>query len=60
MRCARLRWRSESQLNSYGNLDLFRLVTYDAGACSTANAKHLCDRNLHYFLRLKGSQPELS
>jgi predicted transposase YbfD/YdcC len=46
-------------LASYGQLDLFRLVTYDAGACSKANAQHIRDRGLHYLLSLKGSQPEL-
>jgi hypothetical protein len=47
-------------LQSYGQLDLFRLVTYDAGACSVANAQAVRDRCLHYLFRLKGSQPELS
>ena len=47
-------------LAAYGQLDLFRLVTYDAGACSKANAQHIRDRRLHYLLSLKGSQPELS
>ena len=46
-------------LAAYGQLDLFRLVTYDAGACSKANAQHIRDRGLHYLLSLKGSQPEL-
>jgi hypothetical protein len=46
-------------LDAYGNLDLFRLVTYDAGICSKANAQHIRDRHLHYLLGLKGSQPDL-
>jgi len=47
-------------LQAYGQLDLFRLVTYDAGACSVANAQAVRERHLHYLFRLKGSQPELS
>jgi hypothetical protein len=49
----------DALLDAYGNLDLFRLVTYDAGACSKANAQHIRDRHLHYLLGLKGSQPDL-
>lgn len=50
----------DSLLRAYGQLDLFRLVSYDAGACSMANAQVVRDRHLHYLFRLKGSQPELS
>ncbi len=50
----------DALLAAYGPLDLFRLVTYDAGACSKANAQHIRVRGLHYLLSLKGSQPELS
>ncbi len=46
-------------LKAYGHLDLFRLVSYDAGACSKANADHIRASNLHYLLSLKGSQPGL-
>jgi hypothetical protein len=49
----------DALLEAYGNLDLFRLVTYDAGACSKANADHIRSRNLHYLFGLKGSQPQL-
>jgi hypothetical protein len=49
----------DALLEAYGHLDLFRLVTYDAGACSKANAEHIRSRNLHYLLGLKGSQPQL-
>jgi predicted transposase YbfD/YdcC len=49
----------DALLEAYGNLDLFRLVTYDAGACSKANADYIRSRNLHYLLGLKGSQPQL-
>jgi hypothetical protein len=30
----------DALLEPYGHLDLFRLVTYDAGACSKAKADH--------------------
>jgi hypothetical protein len=50
----------DALLEAYGNLDLFRLVTYDAGACSKSNADHIRSRNLHYLFGLKGSQPQLS
>jgi len=49
----------DSLMEAYGNLDLFRLVTYDAGACCRANADHIRSRSLHYLLGLKGSQPQL-
>jgi len=49
----------DALLEAYGNLDLFRLVTYDAGACSKANAEHIRRRGLHYLFGLKGSQPQL-
>jgi hypothetical protein len=49
----------DALLDAYANLDLFRLVTYDAGTCSKANAQHIRDRHLHYLLGLKGSQPDL-
>jgi len=49
----------DALLDAYGHLDLFRLVTYDAGACSKANAQYIKDRGLHYLLSLKGSQPDL-
>src|SRR5512133_2892770 len=49
----------DALLEAYGNLDLFRLVTYDAGACSKANAEHIRSRGLHYLLGLKGSQQQL-
>ena len=44
---------------TYGHLDLFRLVTYDAGACSLDNATAVRERNLHYLFGLKGTQPTL-
>ncbi len=46
-------------LDAYGSLDLFRLVTYDAGACSLDNATYARRRGVHYLFGLKGSQPAL-
>jgi hypothetical protein len=43
----------------YGHLDLFRMVTYDAGACSLANANAVRSYHLHYLFGLKGSQPTM-
>lgn len=44
---------------TYGKSDLFRLVTYDAGACSEANAREVRRLGLHYLFGLKGTQPTL-
>jgi hypothetical protein len=49
----------EHVVQAYAGLDLFRLVTYDAGACSAANAQAVRQRGYHYLLGLKGNQPEL-
>jgi hypothetical protein len=47
-------------LAAYGSLDLFKLVVYDAGACSMTNARSTRDAGLHYMFRLKqGKQPKL-
>jgi len=47
-------------LDAYGPLDLFRLVTYDAGACSRANARNTREMGVHYLFRVKeGKQPKL-
>lgn len=47
-------------MDSYGSLDLFKLVVYDAGACSRVNARETRNEGLHYLFRLKqGSQPKL-
>jgi len=43
----------------YSRADLFRVVTYDAGACSKDNAQHVRSHGLHYVFGLKGSQPTL-
>jgi hypothetical protein len=43
----------------YGRSDLFRLVSYDAGACSESNARDVRSLDLHYLFGLKGTQPTL-
>lgn len=44
---------------AYSKSELFRLVTYDAGACSLDNARAVRKHGLHYLLGLKGTQPTL-
>jgi DDE_Tnp_1-associated len=44
---------------AYKGIDLFRLVTYDAGACSRHNAQLVRALGLHYLFAIKGSQPAL-
>lgn len=44
----------DSVKGTYGNL--FRLVTYDAGALSNENAQHVVDGGKDYLLALKGEQ----
>jgi len=46
-------------VRAYGSLGLFRLVTYDAGACSLENANAVRELGLHYLFGLKGTQPTL-
>jgi hypothetical protein len=46
-------------VRAYASLDLFRLVSYDAGACSLENANVVRDLKLHYLFSLKGTQPTL-
>jgi hypothetical protein len=47
-------------LQAYGSLNLFKLVVYDAGACSMTNARSTREEGLHYMFRLKqGKQPKL-
>jgi predicted transposase YbfD/YdcC len=51
----------EELLSAYGSLNLFKLVTYDAGACSQWNAWCTREMGLHYLMRVKEkSQPKLS
>lgn len=49
----------EHVVQAYAGLDLFRLVSYDAGACSASNARAVRQRGYHYLFGLKGNQPEL-
>jgi hypothetical protein len=49
----------EQVVQAYAGLDLFRLVTYDAGACSAANGLKVRQSGCHYLFGLKGNQPEL-
>jgi hypothetical protein len=44
---------------TYRGLDLFQLVTYDAGACSAHNATLVRARDLHYLFGLTAGQPTL-
>jgi hypothetical protein len=44
---------------AYGRLNLFSLVSYDAGACSLDNADAVREHNLHYLFALKRSQRTL-
>jgi hypothetical protein len=49
----------EHVVQAYAGLDLFRLVTYDAGACSAPNALAVLQRGCHHLLGLKGNQADL-
>jgi DDE_Tnp_1-associated len=46
-------------VEAYRGLDLFRMVSYDAGACSEHNGRVVRELGLHYIFGLKGSQPTL-
>jgi hypothetical protein len=46
-------------MQMYSRSDLFRLVTYDAGACSKDNAQAVREHGLHYLFGLKATQPTL-
>jgi len=51
----------EALCEAYLGLHLFRLVTYDAGGCSTHNARLTRELLLHYLMRVKPkSQPKLT
>jgi hypothetical protein len=49
----------EDLVDAYASLDLFRVVMYDAGACSQANARATRGLHLHYVMVLNESQPTL-
>ena len=42
----------------YGGLQLFEMVSYDAGACSRVNARYTREAGLHYLMRIN-NQPKL-
>jgi hypothetical protein len=44
---------------AFRTLDLFRIVMYDAGACSEANARGTRELGLHYVMQLNQAQPTL-
>lgn len=46
-------------LLAYGKKKLFRLITYDAGACSKANAQFVVDNDLDYLFTINAAQPTL-
>jgi hypothetical protein len=46
-------------VHAYRGMDLFRLVTYDAGACSLHNATVTRELGLHYLFAITDSQPGL-
>jgi hypothetical protein len=43
----------ESLISAYGRLKLFRLVDYDAGGCSRANASYTRECGLDYLMRVQ-------
>ncbi len=50
-----------SLIDNYGSLNMFKLLTYDAGGCSRFNARATVSDGLHYLMRVKPkSQPKLS
>jgi len=46
-------------VQAYGSLELFRLVSADAGLCSRANAAAVRSYDLHYLFGLKQDHPTL-
>jgi hypothetical protein len=48
-----------SVLKAYASLELFQLITYDAGACSAHNATVVRQHGLHYLFGLTAAQPTL-
>ena len=57
LRC--LTHNNDELMATYGNCDLFRLVSYDAGARSEDNARAVRQHGLHCLLGLKAGQPTL-
>lgn len=48
-----------SLVKAYRKSGLFKMVSYDAGACSEENGREVVEEKLHYLFGLKGSQPTL-
>ena len=44
---------------AYGGINLFKMLTYDAGACSEENAADVRAVGLHYLFAIKGNQPQI-
>lgn len=53
------RWAFFELLRVYGKLNLFRLVSYDAGACSRENADLVHEHGYYYLFALKSPQKAL-
>lgn len=49
----------KSVVSAYGRHDLFRMISYDAGACSRHNASLTRQLGLHYLFALTDAQPTL-
>jgi hypothetical protein len=45
--------------NAYGGTGMFRMVTYDSGACSEENAEEVRAQGLHYLFAIKANQPQI-
>jgi DDE_Tnp_1-associated len=48
-----------SLVQAYDGLELFTMISHDAGACSEHNARVVRELGLHYLLGLKSTQPTL-
>lgn len=46
-------------MEAYGTLDLFQVISTDAGMCSEANARAVKSHGLNYLMGLKEDQPTL-
>lgn len=49
----------EELMQAYGSLELFRVISTDAGMCSQANGRAVKDHGLDYLFGLKEDQPTL-
>lgn len=49
----------ESLVKTYGKSGLFKMVSYDAGACSEEHGRLVVEKGCHYLFGLKGTQPTL-